>query len=421
MTTWPQRENDLLLPPRTRLFHVGPHKTGTTALQRAAASRREQLLEHGVRYPGWMLNHRTAIRSFAGQRLGWAVEGGTPPRPPSAWHWRALLHEIEHDRERRILFGHEYASGASDEDLARWAEELGPRLHVVITLRSYGRMLPSLWQESLKRTAGRRGFDRWLRAVLLADNSGASPRPRRLDPSGLITRWANTIGPRNVTVIALSPRDHAFMFHAFEDLLGLPRDLLASVNPVDLAVNRSLSVPEAELFRRLNLETRKLGLEFDNHEWLNYHGGITRVTALRTPNAGEATLRLPDWAVDLAQAEEQRVVATIAQAGVNLVGQADDLRTGSRPKAEPYVDHRKVEAVPIDLAVTALVGVIAGATGREAPSFERTAASLVRKLRTDARHNLPPLVARTGARLADEALIRFRRVTKAVRTRVERR
>jgi hypothetical protein len=81
MTTWPERENDLLLSPRTRLFHIGPHKTGTTALQRAAAYRREQLLAHGVRYPGWMLNHRTAIPAFAGQRLGRTVERGHPSAP----------------------------------------------------------------------------------------------------------------------------------------------------------------------------------------------------------------------------------------------------------------------------------------------------------------------------------------------------
>jgi len=35
------------LPPRTRMFHIGPAKTGTTSLQAAAAAVRTELLENG--------------------------------------------------------------------------------------------------------------------------------------------------------------------------------------------------------------------------------------------------------------------------------------------------------------------------------------------------------------------------------------
>ena len=41
-----------LLEPGTRLLHIGPHKTGTTAVQGALHLARERLAAEGVVYPG---------------------------------------------------------------------------------------------------------------------------------------------------------------------------------------------------------------------------------------------------------------------------------------------------------------------------------------------------------------------------------
>jgi len=409
---FPTRDNDLLLPAGARLFHIGPHKTGTTALQGAAAARRQQLLECGVLYPGRTFNQRIAISAFMGKGLGWNVDAAKPVRSPPHRHWRALLREMEHERERRVLFGHETASGASDEHISDWARHLGPRLHVVLTLRAYNRMLPSLWQETLKRGGGRREFDRWLRRVVRLADPEASGRPLRLDHAGQVRRWTEQLGPRNVTVVVLDPGDQAFMFHAFEDLLGLPVGLLASASPVDHTVNRSMSATEAELFRRLNLATREAGLEFANHEWLNYDGAIRRVINLRTPGPREPRLELPAWAVEAGHGEEIRIVTTINQTGVTVIGDTANLLSRENPQSSRQVDHRAIESVPMDLAVTALMGVIARSTGRDPVSLERTAASLARKFLVDLRHNMSPLAATLGNRFADEALIRIRRLSR---------
>lgn len=404
------RVNDLLLPPHTRLFHIGPHKTGTTALQGAAHARREELLEHGVRYPGRTFNHRVAVNAFMGRGFGWMVDGEKSTPAPSYKKWQALKDEMERDHERRFLFGHEYASSAEEEHIVGWAKDLGPSLHVVITLRAYSRMLPSLWQETLKRNAGRMGYEKWLRNVLRPEEVGLPGRKVRFDHSYLISRWAQELGPERVTVVALDPADHAFVFHAFEDMLGLPREMLASANPADQAINRSMSTPEAELFRRLNMATRELGLEWPNHEWLDYHGALSRVVATRTPSKDEPKLRLPDWALDLGYAEELKIVQTITDTGVNLIGDSAHLVAGDKKPKAPYIDHRDIAEVPIDLAVTAMVGVIAAATGREAVSFERTPASMMRKTRTDTQFNgAPKVVAQTSTRLIDEVKIRVKR------------
>ena len=200
--------DDLLLPPRARLFHIGPPKTASTTLQAAAADHREQLLAHGVRYPGPRRSHRHEIAAFVGRPIGWVGAPGSNPAPAMA-KWDALMAEIGADHERRILMGHEYAAGADDAMAARFVEAIGERIHVVITLRDYASMLPSIWQEYNK--AGNTGvFDQWLQRVL------ARPRPQevvdrvhvRHDQGMLVRRWAAAAGPENVTVVVLDPADH---------------------------------------------------------------------------------------------------------------------------------------------------------------------------------------------------------------------
>lgn len=39
------------LPAGTRLLHIGPHKTGTTAIQGALFAAKDMLPEHGVEFP----------------------------------------------------------------------------------------------------------------------------------------------------------------------------------------------------------------------------------------------------------------------------------------------------------------------------------------------------------------------------------
>ncbi|MFT3860730.1 hypothetical protein [Micropruina sp.] len=405
MTSTPGGDTELLLAERTRLLHIGPFKTGTTSLQTVARVMRPELLRHGVRYPGATFNQRVAVSAFQRRGLGWNGDGSVGP-PPSYRHWWLLKREIEADHERRILLGHEYVSTADDATIARWVDELGPRLHVVITLRAFGRMLPSLWQERLKRNARRESFERWLKGVLKPEHAGYDRRQLSFDHAGLIRRWAAAAGPDRVTVIALDPNDHSFLFHRFEDLLGLPRDLLAAAPGTDDVTNRGLTVPEAELFRQLNRRTTELGLEWANHEWLNYYGALSRVVGYRRPGPDEPRLRLPRWALKPALQHECGVVDAIGATGVRLVGSADHLVSADRTPKQDYVHHAKVDAIPIDLAVEALIGVLAAATGRDA-AFDRTAPAVVRKARTEMASNTAPSVGATARRVRDEVAKRL--------------
>ena len=70
------------LPERSILLHIGPYKTGTSALQAAAARLRPELLAHGVRYPGTAKSHRIQTNAFSGRGGGWSDADGTPVKAP---------------------------------------------------------------------------------------------------------------------------------------------------------------------------------------------------------------------------------------------------------------------------------------------------------------------------------------------------
>jgi hypothetical protein len=356
---------DVLLPERARLFHIGPPKTATTAVQAAAAARRKSLLEHGVCYPGRARSHRSAVAAFIGRPMSWVATSADRAPAPDRRYWDELVGEIEADRTRRVLVGHEYAAGADDATARRFVEALGPRTHVVVTLRSYGAMLPSIWQEHNK-AGNHEPFDDWLTRVL------ARPRTPKMvervhvrhDQGALVRRWADAVGPANLTVVVVDPADRRGVLGAFEAMLGLPDGLLGA--PDGSRSNRSLSVPEAELLRRLNTVLRTHGIGWPDYERLVVEGAAARLLADRSPAEGEARLRLPPEAADRADEEARRHVEEIAASGVRVIGDLALLATPAARRTGPHEDHRAVEEIPVDAAVAALGGIVSAACGRGA-------------------------------------------------------
>jgi hypothetical protein len=344
------------LPPRVRLLHIGPPKTGTTALQAAGSASRAALLEHGVRYPGKGFNHRAAIAAFLGRGLWFqASTDGTPPPKPERKPWDDLLAEIEADERNRIWFGHEYAAGATAEQIAQLADLLGERLHVVLTLRGVTRILPSVWQQANKE-GGRGTYDTWLQNRPFDGEHLGMPHRLRHEQGELVQRWADVVGPERMTAVIPDPADHTFIYRAFEDLLDLPPGLLVNAPAPPDYSNRSLTLPEIELIRQYNIQFRELGISMPDYNLLMGKGAIQRLTGHRRPPEGEPRLTMPDWAADKADAVARRNADLVAASGIRLVGDPELLAVPAvRRKAEDPV-HEAFTQVPVDLATTALLG-----------------------------------------------------------------
>lgn len=401
------------LPAGARLLHVGVPKTGTTTLQLLAAERRAQLLEHGVCYPGTTWNHRLQIAAL----LGREQSGDRGPVGPA--RWEALAQEVRADTTNRVLISHEFAADADDAQAAQFRSELGPSLHVVVTLRGLPALLGPSWQQGVKWGL-RQSFDDWL-AQLLADPPGPGVSPgarRRYDHAGIVDRWCALLGPERVTVLVTDKMRPTLITDAFADLLALPRDLLRPAPGAGGLANRSLVWGEIELIRAVNGLVQGRGrLNRADHTRLVTNGAVRRVQAVRRPGPDEEQIRLPEWAEQVAVERAAAMTVQIAASGARIVGDLATLRAPVPTRTGPA----PVAHVPLQVAAQALAGMAAAAVGRdgffddrpEVPGFWRPPAPRQPAEGSDLRrvptaHLVAALAARPGRR-GRRVLRRWRR------------
>lgn len=351
------------LPERSRLFHIGIPKSGTTSLQVAAAANRSELLRQGVLYPGTKVNQRGAVLGFMGRGWGWGKGGAsTPPREK----WDALMAEIDADDSRRVFFGHEFASEANKATARDFVEEIGDQCHVLITLRSFGAILPSAWQQFVK-AGTTTGFEDWLTAVLAdpPDRSVTRRFHRRNDQGAVVRRWVKVAGPERVTVVVTDARRPELLTGSVEQLLALQPGTLAAEEFDGYDANRGLTTSEAELFLALNRAIEPYDVDWDDYERIVRFGAQRRIME-EPPSAGER-LMLPDWAAVRAAERGAEFAEQIAQTGVRVIGDLAVL--AEKPPTRSAAESAEVANVPVDMAAEALAGALSAGTWR-GPDFD---------------------------------------------------
>lgn len=361
------------------LLHVGVHKTGTTAIQAALADARDDLLTHGVRYPGKLQAQHRAALALLGRPWGWNSRGGSVM---DRRHFDSLVRRVgKHDG--RVVISSEFFCEAPEDKAIETIQALGgsDKVTVVITLRNLGKLLPSSWQQYLKYGLTT-DYEKWLEDVFA--NPGASKISptfwRRHDHGAVVTRWSNAVGAKNVNVLVLEDVDLSAQFHAFAQMLGVPEDLL--VSRMNLTSNRSMTAAEAELLVRLNKRVKKQ-MQWSDYVQLVRRGVALRMVESRDPGPSEPRLTTPAWALDAAAREGAASVATIDKLGVNVFGTLDSLAVRIHGVAE--MEGSPAE-VPIDAAVEAIVAVIEAS--REEPTSRELAGKLWRQTRKDGMRSL---------------------------------
>jgi hypothetical protein len=364
------------LPTGARLLHIGLMKTGTTALQHAAAAHRGDLAAHGVRYPGRGVNHLYPVCALMGRRMGWSVSGAAAP--DLRW-WRQLMSEIADGGDDRVLISHEFASECDDQQAARFVDQLGPQTHVVITLRGFATLLGSSWQQYVK--AGRRkAFHPWLRDVLAdqPDSNLARSFYRRHDQAAILARWLELVGPDRLIVVIGDQQRRNLLPDAFSDLLGLPRAFLRDAG--DDGENRSLSWQEAEYLRHVNARVHEARIGWRPYEVLIRDGLIARTLRARRPTTQESPMVLPRWAEAPALSRARHYHDALLSAGCRVIG--DPQRLLDRPRVG---DLQPPTTVPIDAAAEATTGLLSAALGK-GPEFDVAARPLPPELQWLMRH-----------------------------------
>ncbi|HUG29251.1 MAG TPA: hypothetical protein VMQ65_01885 [Candidatus Limnocylindria bacterium] len=320
----PDAGRNLPLPEGVRLVHIGPHKTGTTAVQNALWSARPNLREQGVGHAGRSRNPSAGARAVTGQPSAYSAD-----KAPPMSRWRELVHDIKRVREPRAIISSEFLAWAEGDAIRRIVDDLDPnRIHVVVTLRSLVRVMPSMWQQNVQMGMVM-PFEEWVRWVL--DNP-TRPFWKLERHDRLIERWAAVVGTERMTAVLVDDRDHGAVMRAFEALLGLRAGTLVAERDL---MNRSLSLAEAEAVRAFNVAFQARNLPGDLHtRTMRY--GAAQLMKRREPPKDEQAVVLPGWAYPEVIAIQREIVDNVRASGVAVIGDLDRLLEGvSPPSSEP--------------------------------------------------------------------------------------
>lgn len=333
------------------LLHVGPHKTGTTAIQGALAAARPLLTDAGILYPGSRLEHNKQAAAAIQRSLGWEHQKVDRAR------WLALTEQVAEHTGRAIVSSEVFCE-AEVEAARQIVDELGrERVHIVVTLRPLEKLLPSNWQQYIK-SGYRVSYPDWLENVLESrDKRPITPSfwIRNNHPE-VIRRWIDAVGdPARVTVVIVDAANPRGLFDSFEDILQLPRNTLNADESGPS--NRSLSAPEVELLRELN------GLARDEVSYPDYYrlvkrGAVRSLVEGRTPDPGELRVTTPGWSIERAREFSKSDVADISAMGVHVLGDLEALA----PTASVAGDEAaNVSSVPVSLAATFMYDLLQAA------------------------------------------------------------
>lgn len=340
------------------LLHIGPPKTGTTALQYSLAQARKQLRRQGVLYPGRKYSHWRASCAA----LGTSITAHPADEVVERRYWDQLTARVARRRDRAVVSSELFTD--ADDDVARAVvADLGADMvRVLLTVRPVALILPSSWQQSLKsgaptplpgplrRVKSRvvKKYDQWLDGVLKDRNDLFWDR---FDYGRLVSRWADIVGPDRICLVVVDSGDPLRLLRDAERVIGIEADTLRRVSS---KTNRSLSVEEAALVREWLVRVeRDLPMPAATyHQWIR-RGALWGLVDGRQPGPNEHALRTPEWAVDLIDARVDEMAQRIESLGVRVVGDLADLHVPATPSADPD----EVATVPIDIAMDLLQGL----------------------------------------------------------------
>jgi hypothetical protein len=292
------------LPAGSRILHIGLPKTGTSALQASFHAAREELGRRGVDYVSRGANPLSAARFAAG-----TAQGDTAPLER---RWDRLAEDFRTSSAPYVVLSSEGFSGAAPDRVDWIADRLGGDATVVVTLRPVAELLPSIWQQALRR-GGLESFEEWLAGVLDPAHPHAA-NIGRYDPATIIATWGSRFGEERLVFVCGDPEDRMLNHRAFESLLGIEGVL--ELQPV---LNSSPPYPEIEMLRHFNLAHGRAGA--DDELWTR----VLRRTARRMGDAppsgaGTAKVRVPRWAAERINEQTRASIAALEASAATVVG-----------------------------------------------------------------------------------------------------
>lgn len=335
--------------PAGHLIHLGPQKTGTTAIQVALFGVRDQLPEYGAYYPGG---------SYRRRRAGWAL--GLPGAPRGMKrdlrYWRSLVQEVQAAEGLRVCISDENYARANRETAQKIVTDLaGPTTQIVAVAKRFDKLLPSQWQERVK-SGQQRDFEQWLRVILDGEPAEFDYEYWNFwqghDFAKLVERWTEFVPAEKFTLIIADDSDRNQLYRVFEQLLALPTGLLRSDASKS---NESVRWSELEFLRGLRQMYLDSGGPIEELSRLR-NAVVNSLRASTTAPLGPKSPPFPDWAVERLQELGAQRAEQAANLPVRVVGDAASL---ARVELEPDPGITADQLViPVDRVVSIAQGIL---------------------------------------------------------------
>jgi hypothetical protein len=338
--------------PTSAYLHIGAPKTGSTALQHLLWHNRYHLARRGVCYPLERMNeHVDATMDIRGDPLRPAG-----PATPSTGAWDEVATRIRDWPGPQALFSSEILGAANPDRIGQVVASLRPAdVHLIMTVRSLARQMPSDWQEQIKhgRTVSLGAFVKHL----VEGGVDRGPRYTKMfwrqhDPAYVLATWSAFVPADHIhLVIAPAPGGPRLqLFERFFSVLGVTlQDLCVDI---DLRANASLGLAEAELVRRLNPGlTESLGPSYGH---LVRDVLAERVLSQRT---SEPRIVLPRPYAAWVAERSADIVSRLRASSYDVVGDLDELLDGG-PPGGPDVPTALTESELTPAAYDAITGLL---------------------------------------------------------------
>jgi hypothetical protein len=313
-------------------LHVGAPKTGTTYLQRVLDRNRALLREANVLYapaePDEPFRAAVDLRE-----LPW----GDQSHPQWAGTWQRLAERAAGWPGKSVI-SNELLAGATVDQIGEAVKSFdGAEVHIVYTLRSLGRMLPSDWQEQVKHRHAVT-WEEYLQDVL--DRGTASELGSWFwglhDAPVVLARWAEVVPADRIHVICVAPKptSSTALWQQFARVIGVPPgEYDASSGPA----NVSLGALETDFLQRVNGLTKG----FVEHASYGPLVGELLIRGALRGRPDPMRVLVPGQRTQVVHERSAQVVRAISAAGYDVIGILDDLtdpRTSEAPDEPATVD-----------------------------------------------------------------------------------
>jgi hypothetical protein len=297
-------------------LHVGAPKTGTTYLQRVLDRNRALLREANVLYapaePDEPFRAAVDLRE-----LPW----GDQAHPQWAGTWHRLAERAAEWPGKSVISNELLAGATVDQIQGAVTSFNGADVHIVYTLRSLGRMLPSDWQEQVKHRHAVTWED-YLHDVL--DRGTSSELGAWFwglhDAPVVLARWAEVVPADRIHVVCVAPKPSsgAALWQQFSRVIDVPpHDFDASTGPANI----SLGALETDFLQRVN------GLTKGFVEHASYGPLVGELLILGALRGRPDPMRvvIPPERTQQVHERSAQVVRAISAAGYDVIGILDDL------------------------------------------------------------------------------------------------